>query len=124
MGREVRRVPAHWSHPKRASGQYIPLLSHNDDRPSTSEGDRMPAWPEAQRTHWQMYERSSKGTPLSPPCASAKDLAKWLADHHADAGAGTTATEKEWLAMIESGRPAAPFALEGGVVLSAFAKAT
>lgn len=122
MGREVRRVPAHWQHPKDGRGRYIPLLRDDDDRPSTSAGDRMPAWPAAERTHLQMYERTSKGTPLSPPCASAKDLAKWLADHHADAGAGTTATEADWLAMIESGEPAAPFAIEAGRVRPAFGK--
>jgi hypothetical protein len=115
-------VPAHWHHPKDGNGRYIPLLRDNDDRPSTSAGDRMPPWPPAERTHLQMYERTSKGTPLSPPCASAKDLAKWLADHHADAGAGQTATEVDWLAMIESGKPAAPFELDKGVARPAFAK--
>ncbi len=88
MGREVRRVPATWQHPKDGR-KHVPLAK-----------DAMPAWPEAERTHFQMYETTTAGTPTSPPCPTAKDLAKWLADHHADAGAGTTATDKEWLAMI------------------------
>lgn len=82
----------------------------------------MPAWSAAERTHFQMYECTSAGTPLSPPCASSKDLAKWLADHHADAGVGMTATEEEWLAMIKSGRPAAPFTMERGKARPAFCK--
>jgi hypothetical protein len=118
MGREVRRVPADWQHPKNANGRPVPLRGDHDDRP----GNRMPAWPEAERTHWQMYETTTAGTPLSPPCASPRDLAKWLADHHADAGVGMTATEAEWLAMIESGKPTAPFQIEGGRARPAFAK--
>jgi hypothetical protein len=121
MGREVRRVPPTWQHPKDGR-RYIPLSWDNLGRPSLGADQCMPTWPEAERTHLQMYETTSAGTPLSPPCASAKDLAKWLADHHADAGAGMTATEKEWLSMIESGKPAAPFAIEGGQVQPAFAK--
>ncbi len=99
MGREVRRVPATWQHPKNGRA-YIPLKKAGDDRPGLEALAFMPAWPDAERTHFQMYEATSAGTPLSPPCASPKILAKWLADHHADAGAGTTATDKEWLAMI------------------------
>lgn len=26
MGREVRRVPANWQHPKNVEGHYVPLL--------------------------------------------------------------------------------------------------
>lgn len=90
MGREVRRVPATWEHPKGANGRHMPLGA-----------DAMPPWPEAERTHWQMYENTSAGTPLSPPCETPEALAKWLADHYADAGAGTTGTAEEWLAMIK-----------------------
>lgn len=107
MGREVRRVPATWQHPKNGRA-HVPIAR-----------DTMPAWPEAERTYWQMYETTTAGTPISPPCPTAKALAKWLAEHHADAGAGATATEKEWLAMIngrgysaavmtDAGKPASP----------------
>lgn len=30
MGREVRRVPANWKHPKNAHGQFIPLFDGHD----------------------------------------------------------------------------------------------
>ena len=118
MGREVRRVPADWQHPKGNNGRYLPLGTREGLRPTP----RMPTWPEAERTHWQMYETTTAGTPLSPPCATPEALAKWLADHHADAGAGMTATEPEWLAMIEAGKPVAPFELDKGLPRPAFAK--
>jgi len=40
MGREVRRVPANWEHPKDESGEYIPLLdgSFSEDLARWNEG--------------------------------------------------------------------------------------
>lgn len=121
MGREVRRVPAAWQHPKDGR-RYIPLYRDNEGRPQLRADQCMPTWPEAERTHLQMYETTTAGTPISPPCTSAKELAHWLAETHADAGAGMTATEADWLAMIVGGKPAAPFAIEGGQARPAFAK--
>ncbi|TAI67597.1 hypothetical protein [Bradyrhizobium sp. Leo170] len=101
--RQVRRVPVDWQHPKNAAGRYIPLLESAPDAPAPDPDRYMPAWPEAERTHWQMYEVTTAGTPLSPPCASARELAKWLADHHVEAGPGFTGTERQWLAAIDRG---------------------
>lgn len=67
-----------------------------------SPGQYMPSWRAEDRQHWQMYENVSEGTPLSPPCATEEELARWLADHGADAG-GCTATYEQWLATIHSG---------------------
>lgn len=106
MGREVRRVPANWEHPKNENGNYIPMFGRSfaqevadwdeaaakweqglksdwqggwkpkdadetfpysewaGDRPV--ESDYMPDWPESERTHYQMYEDTSEGTPISP----------------------------------------------------------
>ncbi|WBU27560.1 hypothetical protein OOZ54_12730 [Rhodopseudomonas palustris] len=63
----------------------------------------MPDWQPEERTHWQMYESSSHGTPLSPPLPSTAELASWLADHHASIGPGLTASAAEWLKLIEHG---------------------
>jgi hypothetical protein len=63
----------------------------------------MPDWPEADRTHWQMYETVSEGTPISPPMEGPEQLARWLADNDASAGAYTTATFEQWMAMIQDG---------------------
>jgi hypothetical protein len=57
----------------------------------------MPDWPDEERTHWQMYENVSEGTPISPVCASAEELAHWLADNNANAGCRMVATYEQWL---------------------------
>lgn len=31
MGREVRRVPPHWAHPRDSQGKYLPMLDRNYD---------------------------------------------------------------------------------------------
>jgi hypothetical protein len=110
MGREVRRVPADWQHPRDEHGHYIPLFDEYTRssarwdhekakwdagiRPTYGEGfagtyeewdgerpepgDYMPDWPDEERTHWQLYENVTEGTPISPVMASAEDLAQWL----------------------------------------------
>ena len=147
MGREVRRVPANWQHPRDAGGHLVPLLdgAFSAELSEWLEGERrwlageqqdyaaypqiawkprgadkectytdwagetphaedyMPEWPESERTHWQMYETTSEGTPLSPVMESPEALAHWLADNGASAFAGTTATYDQWLATIRRG---------------------
>jgi hypothetical protein len=82
----------------------------------------MPSWPEEARLAWQMYETTTAGTPLSPPCASAKELAKWLSVHHASAGPNLLATEGEWLAMIEGSCVSPMYVLDQGRAACVFAK--
>jgi len=65
--------------------------------------DYMPNWPESERTHYQMYENTSEGTPISPVMASLEELARWLADNKASACGSSTATYEEWLAMCHDG---------------------
>lgn len=145
MGREVRRVPPTWEHPKNAAGHYIPLLGRSwaTDLAEWSEGrdqwarglrrgfgavpwvprtgseldttyeqwtgreprkrDYMPDWPESERTHLQMYEDTTEGTPISPVMATPEELARWLADNHASAFGSETATYEQWLATIRAG---------------------
>lgn len=93
MGREVRRVPAHWHHPAE-HGQYKPLRQLE-----------MPIWPDEKRTHLQMYETTSEGTPISPVMETPEALAQWLVDHRASAFAGQTASYEAWL-MVCEGRTA------------------
>ncbi|MEY9237731.1 hypothetical protein ABIF65_003730 [Bradyrhizobium japonicum] len=111
MGRQVRRVPADWQHPKNGR-RYIPLRKA-DDALARATDQRMPAWPAEACTHWQLYETTTAGTPLSPPCASARDLAKWLAAHHVEAGPGFTGSEGEWLRMIEGPGEISTIAMDG-----------
>lgn len=64
--------------------------------------DIMPQWPEEERTHWQMYETVTEGTPISPVCDSPESLARWLADNKAPLAFQTT-TYENWLKMILKG---------------------
>lgn len=144
MGREVRRVPADWQHPKDANRQYIPLFGGsysaraatwdlhaakwaeglmesfsvpgewvsnatysadyltyedwNGARPVPEE--YMPDWPDEQRTHWQFYENTSEGTPLSPVFATAEELADWLATNYETRRYEAAKDREEWLACV------------------------
>jgi hypothetical protein len=62
--------------------------------------DYMPNWPESERTHYQMYETTTLGTPISPPMPTIDSLAHWLADNNASAAADFTCTYEEWLRFI------------------------
>ena len=116
MGREVRMVPADWKHPTRKGGGYRPL--HGDSYAKLAaeweagglEGETrprpeeyMPEWPASERTHYQMYETCTEGTPLSPPMATPEALAHYLAQTGASAFGRMTATYDQWLAMIRDG---------------------
>lgn len=97
MSREVRRVPASWEHPKDEKGHYVPHYKHFpynqeeieeglrdgwlDNNPPNYGCDVMPQWPEAERTHYQMYESVTEGTPISPVMESPEALARWLAEN-------------------------------------------
>jgi len=163
VGREVRRVPANWEHPKRSNGQYIPLNDgytkrlhdweegksqwekglysdfsggwepiseayrgqtweeYDGERPDPK--DYMPDWPEDERTHWQMYEDTSEGTPISPVMPDPESLARWLADNDASAFADMTATYEQWLATIQRGwAPSAIFSPATGLISGVEAK--
>lgn len=147
MGREVRRVPPDWQHPKDEMGHYISLYDnaghacrncqaewdvaaakwaegfesdysggwhpipekyrgmsyaeYAGERPKASW--YMPDWSDDERTHYQMYESVTEGTPISPVFATPEELARWLADTGASAFADTTASYEAWLATIRAG---------------------
>lgn len=52
---------------------------------------------------YQMWETTSEGSPISPPFATAEELARWLADTHASAFGGESATFEQWMRMIVLG---------------------
>lgn len=97
MGREIRRVAPNWQHPKNADGHYIPLhesFPYNaeeiieglrdgwlKDEPPFYGIEIMPQWPEAERTHYQMYENVSEGTPVTPPFSTKEALIEYLVEH-------------------------------------------
>ena len=124
MGREVRRVPPYWEHPKNGTGEHQPKFDEDyatasarwkagyeewKDSPQSDcefwewvgmppdEEYYRPAWPNNERTHLQMYETTTEGTPISPVMETPEELAKWLADNNASAFGGQTATYEAWL---------------------------
>lgn len=139
MGREVRKVPPNWEHPKNFAGRYKPLFlgPYSDDRDeflkdiaekgyeeamewhgsAPSIDEYMPEWPEDEATHLMMYENTSEGTPISPAFETPEELARWLADNGASAFAGETATYGQWLAMIGDGfAVSAMYSAETGLI--------
>jgi hypothetical protein len=117
MGREIRRVPPDWQHPKsERSAHYQPLYdkdfqtaarawldnviawdngTHGDlvedptlkerypffwqwDGDAPDEAYYRPAWPDDSRTHYQVYETVSEGTPVSPVFATEDAVVGWL----------------------------------------------
>ena len=103
------RDGAPWE-PKRADQDYS-YSEYAGDRPRAEE--YMPDWAEAERTHWQMYEDTTEGTPISPVCTTPEELAHWLADNGASSFGDSTATYDQWLAMIRQGW-APSMVMEGG----------
>ena len=117
MGREIRRVPPGWEHPKRQTEwgyDYAPLVdeSFEEAQAAWEEARRAfdrtdctfeewhggkpdnpiyyrPAWDEETRTAFQVYETVSEGTPTSPVFESEEDLVSWLVEEggHSEAAA-------------------------------------
>jgi hypothetical protein len=145
MGREVRRVPKDWEHPKDNKGNHEPLdgkftkrsmewregqnqwikglresfvdypkiewvpIEGEDKELTYAEyaGDRprkehyMPEWTEEEKTHYQMYETCSEGTPISPVMAAPEELAAWLVDNDASSFGSQTASYESWLSIAK-----------------------
>ncbi len=83
---------------------------HKADHPFFWMWDGDPPDPEYYRpewtkepTHYQMYETTSEGTPISPVFATSEELARWLADTGASAFAGMTASYEHWLKICRGG---------------------
>jgi len=125
MGREVRRVPADWQHPKNDAGRFIPLFPGEDYEcrmtefqadaaayglayamevhGAISKADYMPNWTEEERTHLMMYENTSEGTPISPAFKTPEELALWLVDNKASAFGYDIASYEAWLKVARGG---------------------
>lgn len=100
--------------PKDAKYAGTKFSDYYGERPVKSE--YMPDWPEAERTHFMMYETCSEGTPISPAFETPEELARWLSDNAASAFGGMTASYEQWLKMIGAGyAPSAVFSLEMGL---------
>lgn len=70
---------------------------------------------------YQMWETTSEGSPISPPCESPESLADWLAANNASAASGMTSTRAEWLTMIKEGSAFSLMSIPGVGVVSGVA---
>jgi len=61
----------------------------------------MPDWPKEQRTHFQMYEDTSEGTPISPIFETPEELARWLADNGTSFFGGQRTSYEHWLGIVK-----------------------
>jgi hypothetical protein len=61
---------------KEMRGTYA---EYNGDRPV--ESDYVPDWPAEQRTHFQYYNTTSDGEPISPVFATLEELAEWFVEN-------------------------------------------
>jgi len=121
MGREIRRVPRGWEHPRDAKGHYQPM---NDEtvwqgtwwiiRDELWEYVRHPSYlcdglwlpfmhREYYRPRWkrpptcyQIYETVSEGTPVSPVFTFLGDLEDWLVDQGYSRKAAERFAEDGW----------------------------
>jgi hypothetical protein len=74
-----------------------------------------PDWPEESRTHYQMYETTTEGTPISPVFSTPEELARWLTETEASAFADMTATYEQWLRVCRGGYAPSAVADETGL---------
>ena len=141
MGREVRRVPADWQHPKNEYDRYKPLYPGERYEANATgfmekanaeglqeaidlygqapdQNDYMPNWPVSERTHYMMYEDTSEGTPISPAFATPEELARWLADTGASSVGSATASYEGWLRVAKGGWAPSAVSIGGGPLVS------
>lgn len=104
MGREVRRVDKEWQHPKDGFGKFEPLLE-----------EEMPQFKNP--SHYQMYETTTEGTPISPVIEAPEALAQWLVDNEASAFAGQPASYGAWLEICR-GKPAISGVITRGEIIN------
>lgn len=111
MGREIRRVPKDWEHPRfkrgRRTGDFHPLYdvdyetackewyteAANFDNegynwyheyagcPPDEDYYRKRKWTAEEATHYQMYETVSEGTPVTPVFATKEELVDYLVEN-------------------------------------------
>ncbi len=133
MGLEIRKAKEGWEHPKDGRGHFIPMhetFPYNQDE--IEEGLRdgwldnsppyygvsvVPQWDENEKTHFQLYETVSEGTPLSPPMPDAESLAKWLTSQKGIWHGTDDLTYDDWMKFIlgDGWAPSMVFSPEKGL---------
>lgn len=80
------------------SAKGCPFDDWHGSRPR--QEDYMPSWPESEKTHCQMYETTSEGTPISPVLESPEALARWCADNGVSAFADMLVLPGDYTAAV------------------------
>lgn len=125
MGREIRRVPRDWEHPKDKDGHYIPMFDKEYDEAARKWMDELVAWEEKGRSraegmyYWewgpprrdtyrkrswteeeascyQVYETVTEGTPVSPVFESRGEMKEWLIAQGYQDGAAQRFVDLGW----------------------------
>lgn len=52
-----------------------------DEMPPDPATHRVRTWEREEATSWQYYETTTEGTPLSPVCATAEEMAAWMIEN-------------------------------------------
>ena len=99
MGREIRKVPAGWVHPRYSQDaghlarEYRPQFQETMSRRIAEDPESVGSNPDDYRPehleggdHFQLYENTTEGTPRSPVFASVEDLLDHLVQQGDDAG--------------------------------------
>lgn len=107
MGREIRRVPPNWNHPKNRYGNYQSMIDKTFEAACTEWEAGLAAWvlEDHEETYWeyeglppndrsyyrpwidkeatwyQLWETVSEGSPVSPPFETKEELSSYLAEH-------------------------------------------
>lgn len=84
------------THPN--AGESPTFVDWHGERPTAEE--HTPELPAELLTHWQYYESTTEGTPLSPVFATPEELAAWLVQN----GDGDKWTVDEALAYVRQGQ--------------------
>jgi len=110
MGREIRKVPPGWEHPKDKDEHYRPLYdrTYNEALADWQEYDGAdpkgkpgpeyyrPAFAEGEATHYQVYETVTEGTPTSPVFAMLDEVEQWLIGQGHSVKAAHAFCEEGW----------------------------
>lgn len=86
-----------------------------------NQEDYMPEWKDEEKTHLQMYETCSEGSPISPVMETPEELARWLADTGASSFGSMTATYDQWLRVCKGGYAPSAVMVTGGPLVSGVA---
>lgn len=111
MGREIRRVPPHWEHPRDENGEYKPMHDKAYDDAAQEWLNGLAAWnqkSDEEKNGWkyfweyegnppdenyyrpkfteaptwyQVYQTVSEGTPVTPAFATREELIDYLVEH-------------------------------------------